>query len=131
MRMLVRGLAALTLTGGFVWLAACGSSTTGPTNVSLKGNYTLTEFILGGSNLSQVSSGTLALTDTAYAIDLMFGDSSIIDSGSYVATDSGTFSETSRLNGVQLTGTYTNVNNLLTVTATEGGIPVTQAWQKQ
>ena len=130
MRMFVRGLAALAVTAGLVWLAACGSST-GPSNVSLSGNYTLTQFILGGSALSQISSGTLALTDTAYAIDLTFGDSSIIDSGSYVATDSGTFSETSRLKGVQLTGTYTNVNNLLTVTATEQGIPVTQAWQKQ
>ena len=51
MRMFVRGLAALAVTAGFVWLAACGSST-GPSNVSLSGNYTLTQFILGGSDLS-------------------------------------------------------------------------------
>ncbi len=130
MRGLARGLTTLAVAAGFVWLAAC-SSTTGPVNVSLKGNYTLNQFIMGGNDLTPISSGTLALTDTAYAVHITFGQTEIIDSGSYVATDSGTFSETSRLNGVQLSGTYTNVNNLLTVTATQGGIPVTQAWQKQ
>jgi hypothetical protein len=131
MRRAVQGLGALVVVGLFVWLAACGSSPTGPQNVSLKGNYKLTSFVLGGNDLSQISSGTLDLTDTDYAVNMMMGDSAIIDSGTYVATDSLTFSETSRLNGVQLSGTYTNVNNLLTVTATAGGIPVTQAWQKQ
>ena len=77
MRMFVRGLAALAVTAGFVWLAACGSST-GPSNASLSGNYTLTQFILGGSDLSQISSGTLALTDTAHAIAPTFRDSSLL-----------------------------------------------------
>lgn len=130
MRRFTRGLPALAVAAGFVWLAAC-SSTTGPVNVSLKGTYALTQFIMGGNDLSSISSGTLALTDTAYAVHITFGQTEIIDSGTYTATDSGTFSETSRLNGVQLSGTYTNVNNLLTVTATQAGIPVTQAWQKQ
>jgi hypothetical protein len=132
MRRAVQGLGALAVVGLFVWLAACGSSPTGPKNVSLKGNYTLTQFVLGGNDLSSISSGTLDLTDTDYALNMMMGDSAIVENGTYVATDSGTFSETpSNPLEPQLSGTYTNVNNLLTITATVGGIPVTQAWQKQ
>ena len=134
MRGLARGLAALAVAGGFAWLAACGSSTPpGPLNVSLKGNYTLTTFTLAGQ-AQPFTSGALALTDSEYAVDIVFPQGTlpeIVDSGTYTATDSGGFSETSRLNGLQISGTYTMVNNLLTVSATEQGVPVTQGWQKQ
>jgi hypothetical protein len=126
-------LATVVVIAGMATAAAC-SSTTGPVNVSLAGTYTLHQFVLGGTDLSQASSGTLGLTDTAYAVHItVIGGQipEIVDSGTYVATDSGSFSETSRLNGVQITGTYTLVNNLLTVSATQQGVPVTQAWQKQ
>lgn len=133
MRRAVQGLGALAAVGLFVWLAACGSSPTSPKNVSLAGNYTLTQFVLGGTDLSQISSGTLDLTDTDYALNMMMGDSAIVENGTYVATDSLTFSETpSNPQEPQLTGTYTlSASNLLTVTATVGGVPVTQGWQKQ
>ena len=135
MRYLGRALAAATLAAGFVWLAACGSSPTSPKKVSLAGNYMLSSFIEAGSAVP-FSSGTLALTDTAYAVDIVFPPGTLpeeVDSGTYVATDSGMFSETSRINPQlpQLSGTYTNVNNLLTVTATLGNVPFTQAWQKK
>jgi hypothetical protein len=133
MRRTVQGLAAVAVVGLFVWLAACGSSPTGPKSVSLAGSYALTGFVLGGAN-QPFTSGALTLTDSAYAVDIVFPAESqfpeIVDSGSYTATDSGAFSETSRLTGMQISGTYTSVNNVLTVTATEQGVPVTQTWQK-
>jgi hypothetical protein len=120
---------------GFLGVVACGSSTVGPANVSLAGNYTLTSFNEGGVDVMPgVSSGVLALTDSAYAVDIEFVgnvQAAIVDSGTYVATDSGSFTETSRLNGVQLSGSYTFANNLLTVTGTVAAVPVTQGWQKQ
>jgi hypothetical protein len=135
MRTFVRSLAALTVAAGFVWLAACGSSPTGPKNVSLAGNYTLSTFMEGATSVP-FDSGTLALTDTKYTVHIysqFVPPPANADSGTYVATDSETFSETSNNPQVpQLSGTYTlDVNNLLTVTATVANIPVTQAWQKQ
>ncbi len=133
MRRFTRYLAALTVAGGFAWLAACGSTVTGPVNVSLAGNYSLTTFVFGTSDWSAKSSGTLALTDSAYVVEIdTSGTVLIADHGTYTATDSGTFSEMSSNPLVpQLSGTYTNVNNLLTINATVAGVPVTQAWQKQ
>jgi hypothetical protein len=133
MRGVTRGLATVAVLVGIAAVAACKSSTE-PQNISLAGAYVLHQFVLGGTDLSQASSGTLALTDTAYAVHIAITGGvppEIVDSGSYVATDSGSFSETSRLTGMQISGTYTLVNNLLTVSATQQGVPVTQAWQKQ
>lgn len=134
MRYLGRALAAATLAGGFVWLAACGSSPTGPKNVSLAGSYRLSSFSQGGTPVP-FDSGTLALTDTKYTVHIFsqfVPPPANADSGTYIATDSGTFSETSSNAQVpQLSGTYTDVNGLLTVTATVSNVPFTQAWQKQ
>jgi hypothetical protein len=133
MRRSTRALAALAVAAVVAGVVACGSSPTGPQKVSLAGNYNLTGFTEGTTDLSGLSSGTLVLTDSAYAVDIAFAggiEPEIVDSGTYVATDSGSFSETSRLNGLQISGTYTFVNNLLTVMATEQGIAVSQAWQK-
>ena len=134
MRLFARSLAALAVTAGFVWLAACGSSPTGPKNVSLAGSYTLHSFSEGGTPVP-FDSGTLALTDTKYTVHIFsqfVPPPANADSGTYVATDSGTFSETSNNPQLpQLAGTYTTVNGFLTVTAVVSNIPVTQAWQRQ
>jgi len=134
MRRSVRGLTALAAVAGLAGIAACGSSSpTGPTNVSLAGSYTLTAFSQSGVSVPGTS-GTLTLTDSNYAVDITFPITTIpevVDSGTYTATDSGAFSETSRLNGVQTTGTYSFANNVLTVNVTAQGVPISQTWQKQ
>jgi len=133
MRIFVRGLAALAVAGGFTWLAACASST-GPSNVSLAGNYALSSFSEAGSAVP-FDSGSLALTDTKYAVHITFSQGvplpAIADSGTYIATDSGSFSQTSSVDGSQATGTYTTATNALTVVLTAQGVPITQTWQKQ
>lgn len=134
MRRSVRGLTALAAVAGLAGIAACGSSsTTGPTNVSLAGNYSLTAFSQSGTSVPGTS-GTLALTDSNYAVDITFPITiipEIVDSGTYTATASGAFSETSKLNGVQTTGTYTFANNVLTVNVTAQNVAISQTWQKQ
>jgi hypothetical protein len=126
-------VAALTAACGFVWLSACSSST-GPANVSLAGTYELSSFSEAG-NAVPFDAGTLALTDANYTVHITFSQGvplpAIADSGTYVATDSGSFSQTSTVNGSQATGTYTLANNLLTVILTAQGVPVTQTWHKQ
>ncbi len=134
MRVPFRRLAALTAALLLVGVAACSSSTTATNTVSLAGNYTLQSFSEAGQDLSQAASGTLALTDTKYVVNITFIQNvapAIVDSGTYTATKSGSFSQTSTANGAQTTGTYTLVSGLLTVNLSAQGIAVTQAWQKQ
>jgi hypothetical protein len=135
MRVPFRSLAALAAATALCGLAACSSSSsTGPNTVSLAGNYALTSFSENGQDLSQVATGTLAMTATHYNVNITFLNNlapAIVDSGTYTATQSGTFSQTSTPTGVQTTGTYTLSNNLLTVNLSTQGITVVQAWQKQ
>lgn len=117
-------------------VAACGSDkSTGPGDtVSLAGQYTLTSFKEGNNDLSQATSGTLALTATNYTVNITFqGDAAppIADQGTYTATSNGSFSQTSSSSGAQSTGTYTLVNGLLTLNVTEQGMAISQTWQKQ
>jgi hypothetical protein len=134
MRTKWRGL--LGLAAALTLVAACGSSdsSTSPDSVSLAGNYTLKSFNEGGTDLSQLATGTLALTATNYKINIQFAGGvapAIVDSGTYTATKSGSFSQTSTANGQQATGTFTNTNGLLTVSVTAQGVPISQTWQKQ
>jgi hypothetical protein len=132
----VRSLAVLVAAAGLVWVAACSSSssTTATANVSLAGTYTLKSFSEAGQDLSQVASGTAALTSDTYSVNIQFAGNvapAIVDSGSYTATAAGSFSQTSKVTGQQATGTYTNTNGVLTVNITAQGVPVVQVWQKQ
>ena len=131
----VRGLTALAAVAGLAGVAACGSSSpTGPTNVSLAGNYTLTSFTEAGNDLTSVATGTLVLTDSTYNVHLAFQGNvvpPVADSGTYTATSTGSFSETSSVDGSQVTGTYTDANNMLTVNLTTVVGAITQTWQKQ
>lgn len=134
MRAPFRSLAALTAATALCALAACSSSSTGTDNVSLAGNYTLQSFTENGQDLSQAATGTLAMTGTRYDVNITFLGNiapAIADSGTYTATKSGTFSQSSISSGVQTTGTYTLSNNVLTVNLSAQGITVVQAWQKQ
>lgn len=121
---------------GLVWAAACSSSsdTTATNSVSLSGSYSLQSFTEAGQDLSQVASGTATLTTTNYSVNIQFAGNvapAIVDSGTYTATASGTFTQTSKVTGQQATGTYTNANGILTVNITAEGVPVVQVWQKQ
>lgn len=135
MRAPSRALAGLAAGAALVWAAGCSSSkSTAPGAVSLAGNYTLTSFVEAGDTLTQVASGTLALTATNYSVNIAFAGGvapAVIDSGTYTATASGSFSQTSTVTGQQATGTYTNTNGLLAVNVTSQGIAVSQMWQKQ
>lgn len=115
-------------------VTACSSSTTATTNVSLAGNYTLKSFTEAGQDLSQAASGTAVLTATTYKVNITFLGNvapAIVDSGTYTATPSGTFSESSQVTGTQAVGTYTVVNGLWSVNVTSQGVPIAQTWQKQ
>lgn len=134
MRVPSRSLAGLAAGAALVWAAACSSSnSTAPSTVSLAGSYSLTSFSEAGQDLSQVASGTLVLTGTAYSVNIAFAGNiapAIVDSGTYTATASGSFSQTSTVNGQQATGTYTNTNGVLMVDVTSQGVAVVQSWQK-
>jgi hypothetical protein len=134
MRGATLGAVGLLAVAGLVGVTACSSSSSGPQNVSLEGNYTLTSFTQGSNDLSQIASGTLALTSSKYVVHMSFAGGvppDIADSGSYTATDAGDFSETSSVDGSQVAGTYTLANNVLSVALTTQIGPITQVWQKQ
>jgi hypothetical protein len=135
MRASVRSLAAVAAAVALAWAAACSSSSspTAPTSVSLAGSYTLKSFSEAGQDLSSVASGTATLTDSTYAVNIQFQAgvaTAIVDSGTYTATSAGAFSQTSKVNGEQATGSYTDASGVLTVSTTAQGIPVVQVWQK-
>ncbi len=134
MRVLSRSLAGLAAGAGLVLATACSSSSsTAPSTVSLAGSYSLTSFSEGGVDLSQAASGTLVLTGTNYSVNIAIAGpqpAAIVDSGTYTATTSGSFSQTSSVNGTQATGTYTNTSGVLTVDVTSQGVAVIQSWQK-
>ena len=134
MRASFRSLAALTAAVALAAVVACSSSTTGTNTVSLAGDYTLQSFSENNQNLSQVASGTLAMTDSKYVVNITVAGAApqtIVDSGTYTATTSGALSQNSTANAVQTTGTYTLSANVLTVNLSAQGITVVQAWQKQ
>lgn len=113
---------------------ACSSSSTATTNVSLAGTYVLKSFIEAGQDLSQAASGTANLTATNYKVNITFLGNvapAIVDSGTYTATQSGTFTESSQVTGTQAVGTYTVVNGLWSVNVTSQGVAIVQTWQKQ
>jgi hypothetical protein len=113
---------------------ACSSSSTDTTNVSLAGTYTLKTFTEAGQDLSQAASGTATLTATNYKVNITFLGNvapAIIDSGTYTATQSGTFSESSQVTGTQAVGTYTVVNGLWSVNVASQGVAIVQTWQRQ
>jgi len=115
--------------------AACSSdNTTGSNSASLAGTYTLKSFTEAGQDLSQAATGTAVLTASTYKVNINFlGNvaSAIVDSGTYTATSSGTFTETSLVTGAQATGTYTLNNGLWGVNVTSQGVTIAQTWQKQ
>lgn len=136
MRRSTRGLLVLVGLTGVAWLAACGSSTA-PQNVSLAGNYRIGAFTFAGNDVTPaIDSGTLSLTDTRYVVHIaldtsVHGVGPIDDSGTYVATDTGSFGETSDVDGSQVSGTYTRTSTALTVDLTTVIGTVHQVWQQQ
>jgi hypothetical protein len=118
-----------------VALAGCSSSSsTGPTAVSLAGNYNLTALSIGGSPLPvDVSDGaTLVLTATTYdAVGFGF-DSVVTDSGAYLATSSGAFEEESGKGRGGVTGTYTLSSNTdtLSETVNSNNVLIVSTWVK-
>lgn len=134
MRRSSRGLTLLAGLTGIAWLTACGSSTA-PQSVSLAGNYRLTTFSYAGQDITpDLDSGTLALTASRYVVHIaILGNpiDPINDSGTYVATDSGSFGETSDVDGSQVTGTYARSSNALTVDLTTIIGKIHQVWQQQ
>jgi hypothetical protein len=136
MRVLTRSLSGLAVGAVLLWGAACSSTdSTGPSSVSLAGSYTLTSFSEAGNDLTQaVQTGTLVLTGTTYSVNIQFLGNvapAVVDSGTYTATATGAFSQTSTATGQQATGTYTNSNGVLSVNVTSQGVAVAQTWQKQ
>jgi hypothetical protein len=134
----VRRLAALlpciVLLGAAVGTACSSDNSTGSSSVSLAGTYTLKSFTEAGQDLSQAASGTAVLTATTYKVNITFLGNvapAIVDSGTYTATGSGTFTESSLVTGAQATGTYTLNNGLWGVNVTSQGVTIAQTWQKQ
>ena len=134
----VRRVAALVpciiLLGAVVVVSCSSDNTTGSNSASLAGTYTLKSFTEAGQDLSQVASGTALLTASTYKVNITFLGNvapAIVDSGTYTATTSGTFTETSLVSGAQATGTYTLNNGLWGVNVTSQGVTIAQTWQKQ
>ena len=112
---------------------ACGSDDNGPTGLTaadLVGTYTLTSFALGGQT-DPGATGSLALTDTRYDLQLnLSGQDPIVDEGTWTLNGT-TFTQTSDNGLPSLTGTVTLTGNTLSISGSEGGVPVATTWQKQ
>lgn len=136
----VMSMAALMVATALV-MAGCSKSSTGPAsgNPDLVGSYTLVSIMsgaFGGVELKPpVATGTMTMTDSTYTVDITIaapGQDTIPvqDMGTYtVSGDSIT--QTSSVQQIQSVGTYSLVNNTLTVDVTAAGQETKTVWNKQ
>lgn len=117
------------------FLAGCSDDDTGPSStVDFTGSYALVSFQQGpvGPLGPPVATGTLTMTSTRYKVTVNIPAASlaIVDSGTYTATAT-TITQTSQVQPVQSTGTWTQTGNLFTIDVTASGQRVVSSWQKQ
>jgi hypothetical protein len=113
----------------------CSDNTAPATTPPTPGTYSLTSFAFVSQGSKQPvpgTTGTLILTATTYNVTITIpGQGTTTDQGTWSASGGGQWSQaSSNPQGPQSMGTYTFVNNVLTVDATAGGVETVTVWQK-
>lgn len=130
-------LAALVAVGAVTAACSSGSETTTRTctgtPANLVGTYSLRSYTLAGTTYTYpAATGQLRFHASTYGVDLTLpGPLAIPDSGTYTLTGSNCIAQSSVMGNPQFVGTYTFVNDTLSVTGTAAMMSVANIWVKQ
>jgi hypothetical protein len=116
--------------------AACSKSSTeacAGTPANLVGTYDLVSYTTGSTTIpAPPAAGVLRFHTTTYGAAITLpGPVAIVDSGTYSVCGATGISQSSVLGNPQFRGTYTFVNDTLSVTGTAAGIAAANVWVKE